>query len=164
MQMCGIREAEMTAVELFEDSHNRMRLRNKLSNALMAIALSEAKSRSENLSKYIDDGLDISTQFVSSLDDIANNYSDYKYRDYVSKVLLDILTNRLTQQPDKDRLTTYKKEFSAARQVFEAVQQGKEPDQEMMKMANRVIREVDQQIESVYASEESSYRGSFTPK
>jgi hypothetical protein len=164
MQIYGVRETEMTAAELFEDFHRRMGFRNKISNAQMAIALFEAKSASNNLSKYISDGLSISKECVSILDDMAQRYSSFQYRNYTSKVLLDILTNRLSQDPDKSKLETYKKGFSAAQKVFEAIQDKREPDLEMVKTAEQVMEQIDEEIESIYASEESLYRGSFIPK
>lgn len=164
MQIYCVREAEMTAAELFEDFHRRMGFRNKISNAQMAIALFEAKSASNNLSKYVSDGLSISKECVSALEDITQSYSSYQYRNYTSKVLLDILTNRLSQDPDKSKLETYKKGFSAAQKVFEAIQGKREPDLEMVKTAEQVMEQIDKEIESIYASEESSYRGSFIPK
>ena len=164
MQTYGIRETELTPAELFEAFHRRMELRNKISNALMALALFEVKSGSKNLSKYITDGLSISEECVLILDDIAQSSSGYQYRGYTSKVLLDILTNRLSQDPDKSKLETYKKGFSAAEKVFEAIQDRREPDREMVKTAEQVMGQIDKEIESVYASEESLYRGSFIPK
>lgn len=161
MQTYGIREMEMTPAERFEDFHRRMGLRNKISNALMAIALFEARSGSKNLTKYISDGLSISEECVSILDNIAKSYSSFQYRDYTSKVLLDILTNRLSQAPDKSKVETYKKGFSAAQKVFEAIQDRREPDREMVKTAEQVMGQIDKEIESTYASEESLYRGSF---
>ena len=165
MQTYGIRETELTPAELFEDFHRRVGFRNKISNALMALALFEVKSESKNLSKYIADGLSISKECVSTLQEIAQNYTSYQYRDYTSKVLLDILTNRLVNQgPDRNKLETYKKGFSAAEKVFEAIQDRREPDREMVKTAEQVMGQIDKEIESVYASEESLYRGSFIPK
>lgn len=164
MQTSGIREREMTAAELFEDFHGRMGFRNKISNALMAIALFEVKSRSRNLRKYISDGLIISKECVSILEDITQNYSTYRHRDYTSKTLFDILTNRVSQAPDKSKLETYKKGFSAAEEVFETIQEGGKPDQEKVRTAEQVMTEIDKEIESTYASEESLYRGSFIPR
>lgn len=164
MHIYGISEKEMTPAELFEDFHRMMGLRNKISNALMAIGLSEAKSTSENLSKYIRDGLSISEECVSILDEIAQNYSSYQYRDYTSKVLMDILTNRPSQELDKSKLEIYKKGFSAAQKVFQSMQEKREPDQGMVLMADQVMQEIDKEIESTYASEENLYRGSFIPR
>ncbi len=165
MQIYGIRAEEMTPAELFEDFHRMMGLRNKISNALMAIALSEVNSGSKNLSKYISDGLSISEECVSTLRDIAESDSGYQYRDYTSKVLLEILTNRLSQkEPDKNKLETYKKGFLAAQEVFETIQERGKPDQEKVRMAEQVMAEIDKEIESTYASEESLHRGSFFPR
>jgi len=161
MQIYGISERQTNAAELFEDFHRRMGLRNKISNSLMAIALFEAKSESRNLTKYIADGLSISGVCISILDDIAKKYSSYQYRDYTSKVLLDILTNRQKQDPDRKKLEAYKKAFSAAKKVFESMQEKREPDQEAVKMADQVMQEIDKEIEAAYASEENLYRGSF---
>ena len=164
MQIYGISERQTNAAELFEDFHRRMGLRNKISNALMAIALFEAKSESRNLTKYIADGLSISGVCVSILDDIAQNSSSYQYRDYTSKVLLDILTNRQKQDPDRKKLGAYKKGFSAALKVFESMQQERVPDQQAVKMADHVMQEIDKEIEAAYVSEENLYRGSFIPR
>lgn len=164
MRMYGVRETELTPAELFEAFHRRMEFRNKMSNALMAIALFQVKSESRNLRKYITDGLRVSEECVLILDDIAQSYADYQYRGYTSKVLLDILTNRLSQDPDKSKLETYKKGFSAAQKVFEAIQERREPDREMVKTAEQVMGQIDKEIDSIYATEESLYRGSFIPK
>ena len=164
MQKYGISERQTNPAELFEDFHRRMGLRNKISNALMAVALFEAKSGSRNLTKYITDGLSISGDCVTILDDIAQSHSNYQYRDYTSKVLLDILTDRLSQNPAKDKLETYKKGFAAAREVFEAMQMRRELDEDKVRMVEQVVKEVDKEIESTYASEENLYRGSFVPR
>ena len=164
MQIYGISEREMTPAELFEDFHRRMALRNKISNALVAISLYEAKSKSENLPRYVSDGLSISKECVLILDAIAESYSSYRYSSYTSKVLPDILTDRLNQNPDKNKLETYKKGFSTAQKIFEAIQGRKELDQERVRMAEQVMKEIDKEIESTYASEENLYRGSFVPR
>lgn len=159
-----IRETEMTPAERFEDFHRRIGLRNKISNALMAIALFEVKSKSKNLRKYIADGLSISKECVSILDGIAQTPSSFQYRDYTSKVLSDILTNRQMQAPDKSKLEIYKERFLAAQEVFETIQERGEPNPNMVNMAEQVMKEIDKEIESTYASEESLYRGSFLPR
>ena len=164
MQIYGITEKEMTPAELFEDFHKRMAFRNKISNALVAISLYEAKSKSQNLPRYVNDGLSISEECVSVLDDISESYSSYRYSSYTSKVLLDILTDRLSQNPDKNKLETYKKGFSAAHKIFEAIRSKREIDQQMVGIAEQVMKEVDKEIESTYASEENLYRGSFIPR
>jgi len=164
MQIYGISEGEMTPAELFEDFHSRMRLRNKISNALVAISLYEAKSESKNLVRYMADGLSISEECVLILDDITQNYSSYRYRGYTSKVLLDILTDRLLQDPDKRKLETYKKGFLAAQEIFKAMQAEGELDREKGRMVEQVMKEVDKEIESTYASEENLYHGSFVPR
>lgn len=164
MQIYGISEKEMTPAELFEDFHSRMGLRNKISNALVAISLYEAKSKSENLPRYVNDGLSISEECVSILENIAEKYSSYQYSSYTSKVLLDILTNRLLQDPDKSKLETYKKGFAAAQKAFEAIQRKSQPDKQAVREAEQVMKEVDKEIESTYASEENLYRGSFIPR
>jgi len=164
MQIYGISEREMTPAELFEEFHNRMRLRNRLSNALMAISLFEAESKSKNLTKYLTDGLSIAEDCVSILENIAQSYSSYRYSNYTSKVLLDILTNRLNQEPDKNKLETYKKGFLVAKNVFKTIQEKAKPDQEMTRIAEQVIKEIDKEIESTYAIEENLYHGSFIPR
>jgi hypothetical protein len=165
MQIEGIRESEATPAALFEDFHRRMGLRNKISNAQMAIALFEAKSNSQNFSKYVADGLSISKQCVLILGEIAQAYHpEQQYRDYTAKVILDILTNRLMQDPDKTKLERYKKGFSSAEKVFSLIEQKAEPDQQMVKEAEQIIEEIDREIESTYASEECLYRGSFAPR
>ena len=156
-----IHETDMTPAELFEDFHRMMGLRNKISNARMAIALYEVNSESKNLNKYISDGLSISEECVSTLRDIAQSYSGYQYRDYTSKVLLEILTKRLSQDPDSSKLETYTNGFSAAQKVFEEIQVRRLPDPQMVKMAEQALTEIDKEIESIYASEESLHRGSF---
>lgn len=164
MQIYGISERQTNAAEFFEDFHRRMGFRNKISNSLMAIALFEAKSESRNLTKYIADGLSISSDCVSILDEIALSYPSYQYRDYTSKVLLDILTSRQRQDPDRKKLEAYKKAFSAAKKVFESMQEKREPDQEAAKMADQVMQQIDKEIEATYTSEENLYRGSFIPR
>ena len=164
MQVYGISEGKMTPAELFEDFHSRMGIRNKISNALVAISLYETKSESRNLARYVADGLSISEECVSILDDIIQNYSGYRYRGYTSKVLLDILTDRLLQDPDKGKLETYKKGFLAAKEIFEAMRVSGELDREKGRMVEQVMKEVDKEIESTYASEENLYRGSFVPR
>lgn len=164
MQIYGISEKEMTPAELFEDFHKRMGLRNKISNTLVAISLYEAKSQSKNFTRYVADGLSFSEECVSILDDITQSYSSYRYRDYTSKVLLDILTDRLLQDPDKRKLETYKKGFAAAREVFETIRVRGELDEDKVRMVEQVVKEVDKEIESTYASEENLYRGSFVPR
>lgn len=164
MQTYGIRETELTPAELFEDIHRRMGLRNRISNARMAIALFEARSPSNNLGKYISDGLSLSKECVSTLEAIAQSYSTYQYRDYTSKVLWDILTDRLSQEPDRNKLQTYRKGFSTAHDVFGAIQAKREPDPQMVRLAKQVMGEIDKEIESIYASEETLCRGSFIPR
>ena len=164
MQIYGISERQTNTAELFEDFHRRMGLRNKISNSLMAIALFEAKSGSRNLTRYIADGLSISGDCVSILDEIAQSYPSYRYRGYTSKVLLDILTNRQKQDPDRKKLEAYKEAFSVAKKVFESMQEEKEPDQEMARIADQVMQEIDKEIDATYASEENLYRGSFIPR
>lgn len=164
MQIYGISEREMAPIELFEEFHKRMGLRNRLSNALMAISLFEVGSKSKNLSKYINDGLSIAGECVSILEDIAQSYSSYQYSNYTSKLLLDILTNRLMQDPDRSKLETYKNGFSAAQKVFETIQGEGQPDEEMVREAEQVMKEIDKEIESIYASEENLYHGFFIPR
>jgi len=161
MQVYGVSEKEMTPAESFEDFHRRMGIRNKISNALMAIALFQVKSKSDNLSKYVVDGLSISKDCVSILSDIAQNYSGFQYRDYTAKVIVDILTNRLSKNPDRRKLEKYKKGFSSAQKVFEMIQARTQPDEGMVGEAEQVMKNISQEIESIYASEESLYRGSF---
>ncbi len=164
MQIYGISEKEMTPAELFEDFHKRIGLRNKISNALVAISLYEAKSQSKNFTRYVTDSLSFSEECVSILDDITQNYSSYRYRGYTSKVLLDILTDRLLQDPDKRKLETYKEGFLAAQEIFKAMQVEGELDREKVRKVEQVVKEVDKEIESTYASEENLYRGSFVPR
>ena len=116
------------------------------------------------MTKYITDGLSISEECVSILDDIARDYSGYQYRDYTSKVLVDILTNRLSKAPDKGKLEAYKKGFLAAQKVFESMREEREPEQEAVKMADQVMQQIDKEIEATYTSEENLYRGSFIPR
>jgi len=164
MQIYGISERQTNPAELFEDFHRRMGLRNKISNGLMAIALFEARSVSSNLTKYITDGLSISEECVSILSDIAQSSSSYQYRDYTSKVLLDILTKRQKQDPDRKKLEAYKEGFLTAQKVFESMQAEGELDQPMVKRADQVLQEIDKEIEATYTSEENLYRGSFIPR
>lgn len=165
METYLIRPTDMSPAELFEDSHRRLGLRNRISNALMAIALFAVKSKSPNLSKYIVDGLNLSKECLSVLDEVAQTGSTYQYRDYISKVLLDILTSRLMmQEPSQSKLQKYRKGFSTAQEVFEGIQQKKDPDPEKVREAKEVIKEIDREIESIYGSEESLYRGSFIPR
>ena len=164
MRTYGITEKEMNAAQRFENFHKRMGLRNKLSNALMAIALFQAKASSENLSSYTDDGLNISEECISILRDIEQNNSIYEYRNYTSKVLLDILTNQLSQEPNKSKLEMYRKGFSVAREVFDMILQNSQPNKEMLREAEQTIKEIDKEIESVYATEESAYHGTFLPR
>jgi len=163
MQIYGISERQTNPAELFEDFHRRMGLRNKISNALMAIALFEAKAGSRNLAKYIADGLSISGDCISILDEIARSDLSYQYRGYTSKVLVDILTNRQKQHPDRRKLQAYREGFLAAQDVFESMQEKREPDRAMVKIADKVMQEIDKEIESTYTSEENLYRGSFVP-
>jgi len=164
--MYGISEREMTPAERFEEFHRRIGVRNRLSNALMAISLYEAESKSKNLSKYITDGLSIAEECVSILDSIAQNYfsNQYQYSNYTSKLLLDILTDRLKGDPDKTKLERYKKGFLAAQRIFETIQQQGKLDEEMAREAEQTIVEVDKEIESTYVTEESLYHGFFIPR
>jgi len=164
MQIYGISEKEMTPAELFEDFHRRMALRNKISNSLVAISLYEANSESKNLGRYITDGLGISEECVSILKNIAESYSSYQYSTYTSKVLLDILTNRLLQDPDISKLETFRRGFAAAERVFDIMQRKKQPDEQMVREAEQAMKEIDREIESTYVSEENLYRGSFIPR
>lgn len=164
MKAYHIQPNEMTPAALFEDFHKRAWFRNRISNALMAIALFEVESKSGNLSKYVNDGLAVSDDCSTILEQIAQNHVDYQYPDYTAKVLMDILTNRLVQDPDKSKLDRYRKGFSAAQKVFEMIQKQEQPDEEMVEKTKQVIEEIDTEIESTYASEENLYRGSFIPR
>lgn len=165
MQIYGISEKEMTPAELFEDFHRRMAVRNRISNALVAISLYEAKSESRNLARYIVDGLSISEECVSILSDIAQGYESYRYRSYISKVLVDILTDRLYKKvPDKSKLERYKERFSAAKEIFKAMDMGGELDPDGVRTAEQVMKDIDKEIESTYAGEENLYRGSFVAR
>ncbi|MDI6815175.1 MAG: hypothetical protein QMC90_03765 [Dehalococcoidales bacterium] len=165
MQIYGISEREMTPAERFEEFLRRIGLRNRLSNALMAICLYEVGSKSKNLTKYVTDGLGISKECFSTLEEIAQNYlTSYQYSNYTSKLLLDILTSGLKGDPDKTKLERYKKGFLAAQRVLETIQQEGKPDEEMVREAEQTIAEVDKEIESTYATEEGLYHGFFIPR
>jgi len=164
MQVFGVSENEMTPAELFEDFHQRMGLRNKISNALVAISLFRAKSPSKNLPRYIEDGLDIAEECVQVLGEISEKDSDYRYRSYVSKVIVDLLTDRLLRNPDEVKLKELRQKFNSVKDVFETMQSGGSLTGEKVHLAEQTIKDIDTEIESAYAGEENLYRGSFVPR
>lgn len=164
MRAYAIRENELTATERFEDFHQRIGLRNKISNALMAIALFEANSRSSNLLRYISDGRDTAQECLSSLKEIEKDETALQHRYYCSKVLLDILTMQASQDLDRAKLKEYVSGFNAALEAFDKMKNHEEVDEVALQKAAETMKQIDKEMQSLYAKEESLYRGAFSSR
>ncbi len=164
MQLYGMSEKEMTSAELFEDFHERMGLRNKISNALVAISLYKANSSSKNLSRYIEDGLGIAEECVNILDALSEGSASLKYRSYLSKVIIDLLTERLLQSTDNEKLKKYQQKFKYVKDVFKTMKMSQFLSEEKARFAEQAMKDIDAEIELAYAGEENLYRGSFVPR
>jgi len=162
MAVCGIEPTEMTSAELFEDFHRRMGLRNRISNAMMAIALQEVGSTSPNLPKYSVDGLKLCQEFLKGLRFIKKHLPDFYWQDYPTKVLSDILTNRQRNQPDMAELKELEQKIESALRVFEAISRG-EFNKEQTLEAKEMLMELDREIEAIYVVEEQLYRYRYFP-
>ena len=147
-----------TPIELFEDFCKRRGLRGKISNAMMAVALYEVKSESINLPQYISDGIKICQDFLSSLVFIRESQPNFYYRDYPTKVLIDILTDHLRKPLDLTELKILKGRLKFAQEIFEAINKGGELEKEKAKEALGILDELDQEIEATYAVEDNLYR------
>jgi hypothetical protein len=154
-------KTDMTVAERFEDFHRMVQLRNRISNALMAIALFEVESKSNNLARYVEDGLAVSNDCVSSLEELSKGTATPQYEQFCSKILHDILTKGEGRTPDRTKLDEYEKRFRTALAVFEQLRRTQKPEQSMTREAEGIIREIDKEMNSLYAKEESLYRGSF---
>lgn len=164
MQIFGVSEKELNPGELFEDFHQRMELRNKISNALVALSLIKCKCTSKNLKRYIADGLTITDECIKVLGEMAEKDSSYKYYGYASKVLIDLLTDRLSKDPDQGKLQEYKKRFSMIDTTFKSIESGQMVEERELSLAEQALRKMDSEIESAYLGEENLYRGSFVAR
>ncbi|GAG17948.1 unnamed protein product, partial [marine sediment metagenome] len=109
--------SEFTFAELYEDAHNRLDLRNVISNSLMAICLYEVNSSSHNLPKYIEDGLTLSYTTLLALDNISKGIEP-NGREYVIRVVKDLLTNKGKIPFLENKYRQYKARFEGINKIF----------------------------------------------
>jgi len=152
--------ADFTFAELYEDKHNRIDLRNKISNALMAISLYEVRSRSRNLPKYIVDGLNLSSASSESLRCLMERCEKHNH-EYVLRVLKDMLTNKGTAPITEEKYEKYKVGFEMVNKLFNAINDRREIEKERALEVKNFLMTFDRDIQMAYEKEDSLYFGYF---
>jgi len=149
---------EYTFAELYEDKHNRLDLRNEISNALMAISLYEVKSKSKNLLKYIEDGIDLSSSSLEALGCITGRCEKPNHK-YVMRVLKKMINDN--GGSNKTKYESYKKGFEIVKELFTAMNVGKEIEGEKAQYVKEFLIAFDKDLETTYEKEDSLYFGCF---
>ena len=152
---------EVGYAELYEDMHNRMELRSRISNALMAIALYEANSKTENMQKYIDDGLNLSKDLIDALAQITKGETENTGK-YITKVFIDLLFRETSASLlDKEKLEMYKKNSEITFQTLGKIDNREVLHDDEILVAKKFLMDLDKEIEMTYEKEENLYFGYF---
>ena len=150
---------EKTFGELFEEVHNRIQLRSKISNALMAIGLYKVKSKSQNMEKYLRDGYELGKNSLDALNSLKDRSVALR-SGYVSKVFLDILTDK-SNVIVPEKYENYKRAFENVYKLFDELMSTKELNIDESQAVKSFLIAFDKEIESTYEKEEGIYFGYF---
>lgn len=158
------KKAEFTFAQLFEDMHNRIDLRNRISNTLMAISLYEVRSKSQNIPKYIEDGQSLSEGSLESLRCLVEKCEQPNHL-YFIKVLKDLLTdkgsNSILDARAQKKYETYRKGFEILNKLLKEIKDKKRINNETPIKVKNFLMIFDREIEVAYEMEDSLYFGYF---
>ncbi len=153
--------------QLFEDGHQRLDLLNKISNARMAIALSEVHAQDTNLPHYIQDGLDLSRDVLVVLGhleanptDISSLLANFPNSQYLNYVVVDILTDKGKKEltiRELREIKEYASQASVASSVFETIQNQLSLEEEKAQKASKFLKWLEDRIKETYSEEEALF-------
>ena len=151
---------DFTFADLYEDVHNRINLRNIISNILMAICLYEAKSESQNLSKYIEEGITLSRSSIKDLNNLIIKH-EIKNHNYVIRVIKDIMSNKGKDSYSEEEYEKYKANFEMINKLLNNIINKKEVIKKEADEIKNFLLTFDKEIEITYEKEDSLYFGYF---
>lgn len=157
------KQAEFTFAQIFEDMHNRIDLRNRISNTLMAISLYEVGSESKNIPSYLEDGQSLTEGSLETLRCLIEKCDDINHI-YFKKVFIDLLTKKGSSSWDESsqvRCENYKEGFEKLNDLLNKIKAMKKIDKETPTKAKDFLMALDREIEVAYEMEDSLYFGYF---
>jgi len=158
------KKAEFTFAQLFEDMHNRIDLRNRISNTLMAISLYEVRSKSQNIPKYIEDGQSLSEGSLETLGYLVEKCKETNHL-YFKKVFTDLLTEKGSSSILDARAQTkyekYREGFQILQKLLADIKAEKGMNKETQTKVKEFLMALDREIEVAYEMEDSLYFGYF---
>lgn len=158
------KKAEFTFAQLFEDMHNRIDLRNRISNTLMAISLYEVRSQSKNLCIYIEDGQSLTEVSLETLGCLVEKCKETNHI-YFKKVFTDLLTEKgsssILDACAQKKYKKYREGFQILQKLLADIEAEKGMNEKTQTKVKEFLMALDREIEVAYKMEDSLYFGYF---
>jgi hypothetical protein len=143
--------------------HNRIDLRNRISNTLMVISLYEVGSESKNIPSYLKDGQSLTEESLETLRCLAEK-CDVTIHLYFKKVFKDLLTKKGSRSWDEGaqaKYENYKEGFEILNQLLDEIEAKRKIDKKTPTKVKNFLMTLDREIEVAYKMEDSLYFGYF---
>ena len=153
------RERERTFAELYDEIHDVINLRVKISNSIMAVALQEVSASSKNQNVYLSDALSLCTTAINALKNIEESKKEYNI---MSKLFKDIFESRKKGECDLDQ-KKYNTQFRQALNLFKQIEDKEPANKDLLKQTKEFLLGLDKDVEQTYQKEEAMYFGYLRP-
>jgi hypothetical protein len=149
------KDRDKTFAELYEEMHDVMALRAKVSNSLMVIGLKSANASAKNLKIYLSDAETLCKAATDALLYMADSPAKYNA---VSKLFKDMLEESIPKCAGTDR-ADYQRKFQQTWNLFKRIEKGERTTPDQLNRAKVFLLRLDKDIEQAYLKEEALYFG-----
>jgi len=145
-------------VEILDDYHNQMAIRNLLTGVLIAIEL--RGNDSKRVKRWLKGSLDFCKKSENTLERLIKDENP-TVDNFLSKVFIDLAITD-NEKIDTRRLLTYKKNFAGTFNVLQQIQRKKEPKD--VENSKSFLKSFIEEVKVTYMKTETLYFGYLSPR